>query len=172
MNSLVDFRYLTTESRAQVYLIWAFITGIGYTGTHFYQNPNINFVWFVLSIIGLFYMYKVMPLRVKQMRNIFLSWLIPITVGLIVSVVAVRTDFFPELVGYLGAYWLLVSAVGYFWNGIFDSPSIWYYSASAINVVFAMVIYLYEPFLTGQYLLAGIVSVWSMLMLWIFRSDA
>ena len=172
MNYPVDFRFLLSDSRARVYLLWAAITGLGFTATHFYQDKNINFVWFALSFVGFLYMYRVMPLRVTQMRNIFLSWAIPISVGLGFSILAVRTDFIPELVGYLGAFWLLVSAVGYFWNGIFDAPSAWYYVVAAVNVGGAIAAYSYEPLLIGQYLFAAIVSAWSMLMLWTFRADA
>lgn len=172
MSSNINFQYLTSESRSRVYLLWAAITGVGFVATQYYQDKNINFVWFLLSAIGFYYMYKVMPLRVKQMRNIFLSWAVPISIGLGVSIVAVRTDYIPELVGYLGAFWLVVSAVGYFWNGIFDAPSLWYYVAATVNVLAAIAIYSYEPLLIGQYFFAAVVSVWSMLMLWIFRSDA
>lgn len=170
--SRVDFYHLTHDTRARVYLLWAVITGVGYTTTQYYQHPNINFIWFILSAIGFVYMYKVMPLRVKQMRNIFLSWAIPISLGIGVSIVTVRTDFMPELVGYLGVFWLLVSAVGYFWNGIFDDISLWYFVAAGVNVTSAAICYFYEPLLISQYFFAGVVSVWSMLMLWVFRSDA
>ena len=172
MNSDVDFKFLLSDSRARVYLLWAAITGVGFTGTHYYQDSNINYVWFVLSLAGLGYMYKVMPLRVKQMRSIFLSWVIPIAIGLSLSIVSAQGWFLPELIGYLGAFWLLVMAVGYLWNGIFDAPSLWYYVAAIVNVLAAGFAYYYEPLLIGQYLFVAIVSVWSMLMLWVFRSDS
>lgn len=172
MNGDVDFKFLFSDSRARVYLLWAAITGIGFTTTQYYQDKNINFVWFALSILGFYYMYRVMPLRVKQMRHIFLSWAVPISVGLAFSIVAVRTDLLPELVGYLGSFWLLVCAVGYFWNGIYDAPSLWYYIVAGVNVAAAACAYYYEPLLIGQYIFVAIVSVWSMLMLWVFRSDS
>lgn len=172
MNNAIDFKFLLGDSRARVYLLWAAITGVGFTATHYYQDSNINYVWLVLSAVGLYYMYRVMPLRVKQMRNIFLSWVIPIGVGLGFSIASARGWFLPELIGYLGAFWLLVMAVGYFWNGIFDAPSPWYYIVAGVNVLGAALAYYYEPLLTGQYLFTAIVSVWSMLMLWVFRADA
>lgn len=162
---------LITESRPRVYLLWAFITGIGYTATHYYQNPNINVVWTGLSIIGLGYMYKVMPINVKQMRHIFLAWLVPITIGIAISVVAVRTDLLPDLVTYLGAFWLFISAIGYFFNGLVDPPAAWYYIIAAVNLIFAGIVYSYAELNEIQYLVAAIVSVWSMLSLWLFRSD-
>lgn len=171
MNSSVDFKFLLSDSRARVYLVWAVITGMGFTTTHYYQDKNINYVWFGLSLLGLYYMYRVMPLRVKQMRNIFLSWVIPISVGLSLSIASARGWFAPELLGYLGAFWLVVMAVGYFWNGMYDAPSKWYYIVTGVNVVAAIAVYYYEPLLIGQYLFIAIVSAWSMLMLWVFRSD-
>lgn len=171
MNETYSITDVRGNIRAQVYLLWAAITGIGFVATHYYQNSNINGVWVILSIIGLGYMYKVMPLGVSQMKKIFQAWLVPITVGIIVSGLAVRTSFFPQLAGYLGVFWLLVMAVGYAWNGFVDSPSTWYFVAVAMNVAAAVLIYSVDSLLEVQYLLAAIISVWSMLDLWIFRSE-
>lgn len=171
-SSAIDWKMLITETRARVYLLWAILVGVGYTTTHYYQNPNINLVWTVISVIGLGYMFKVMPLKVRQMRSIFLAWLIPITLGIAVSVIAARTTLLTDLVHYLGGFWLLVSAVGYTWNGIVDPPSKWYFIAAAANVVFAAVCFLVPEVTQVQYLVAALVSVWSMLSLWLFRSDA
>lgn len=171
MDDQLAIRDLWDNTRAQVYLLWAAITGLGFVATHYYQNGNINIVWVVLSLIGLGYMYKVMPLGISQMKKIFLAWLVPITVGIIISALAVRTSLFPELVGYLGAFWLLVMAAGYLWNGLVDSPSQWYYIAVALNIAAAILIYLTDSLLQVQYLIVAVVSVWSMLNLWIFRSE-
>lgn len=172
MQNDLDFRELFTASRARVYLLWALIVAVGFTATHYYQNPNINAVWTILSIVGFVYMYKVMPLKVSQMKHIFASWLVPIIVGMVFSVVAVRTSLLPELISYLGPFWLAVMAVGYFWNGLVDGPGLWYYVAAAVNLVAAAVIYSSLDLLSVQYLLIAIISTWSMLMLWLFRGDS
>ena len=171
MDSKINLDTLTTTSRARVYLLWAVLTGIGFTATHYYQVPAINLLWLVISVIGLGYMYKVMPLGVSQMKRIFLAWLVPIIIGLLFSVIAVRTQILPELVGYLGGFWLLVMAVGYLWNGLSDNSGLWYYVAAVVNLVAAVAIYSSDQLLVIQYLVAAIVSVWSMLMLWVFYSD-
>lgn len=171
MNNSISLSALFNESRSRVYLVWAALTGVGYIATHFYQKPTINIVWLVISVIGFYYMYKVMPLRVKQMKYIYLSWLIPIAVGLVFSVIAVRTSLLPELVGYLGVFWLLVSAVGFFWNGLVDRPGQWYFVAAVACIVGAGLGYFYDSLLISQYLIAAIITVWSMLMLVIFRSE-
>jgi hypothetical protein len=173
MSEAIDFKMLINESRPRVYLLWAILTGVGYTATHFYQDPKINAVWFVLSAIGLGYMYKVMPLRLQVMKRIFLSWLVPITFGILVSVIAARTELLGrELVGYLGAFWLAVSAVGFAWNGYVDPPSKWYYASAVLCLIASAGCFINDFFLEYQYVVAAIVSVWSMLNLWIFRSEA
>jgi hypothetical protein len=160
------------DSRARVYLLWAVICAVGFVTTHYYQNYKINGVWTVLSAIGLTYMYRVMPMRVKQMRYIFFSWLIPIAIGIIISGLAIRTSIFPELGAYLGAFWMFVMALGFLWNGLVDPPGKWYYIAAVVNVLGAAACYYFESLYPIQYLVAGAVSTWSMLMLWIYRSDA
>ncbi len=172
MEDRLHVRDLWHESRAQVYLLWAALTGIGYIWTHYYQNKNINLIWFILSIIGLGFMYRVMPLRVGQMKQIFLAWLVPIGIGIGVSVLAVRTDLLPELVPYLGAFWLVVQAVGFIWNGLVDAPRRWYFVAAGLNLAAALLCYQVDAFIISQYLIAAIVTVWSMVNLWIFRSEA
>lgn len=171
MNEKLHLSSLLYESRARVYALWAAIVGVGYVSTHYYQNANINAVWTVLSVIGFAYMYKVMPLRVKQMKHIYTSWLVPILIGIAVSVVSVRTDLLPELVGYLGAFWLLVQAAAFFWNGLVDGPGLWYYIVAGVNFIGAAILYSSVDLLIVQYLLVAIISVWSMLMLLIFRGD-
>jgi hypothetical protein len=172
MSSSAEVKGLLHESRPRVYLLWAFLTGAGYTATQFYQHPNINIIWIVISIIGLGYMYKVMPLRIKQMKQIFLAWLIPIVFGIAVSVIAARTDLLPNLLGYLGGFWLLITAIGFVWNGIVDPPGRWYYVAATVHVIAGILIFTYAPLQEFQYAAAAAVSVWSMLNLWIFRSSA
>ncbi|GAC1387534.1 MAG: hypothetical protein NVS1B7_0670 [Candidatus Saccharimonadales bacterium] len=171
MNDTLDCKALWANTRAQVYLLWAVLTGVGYVATHYYQNPNINIVWIILSVIGLGYMAKVMPLQIAQMKKIFLAWLVPIIVGIAVSGLAVHTQLFPQLVGYLGAFWLVVMAVGYVSNGIVDQPSTWYYVAAALNLLAALLIYTVDQLVVSQYLIVAVISVWSMLNLWIFRSE-
>ncbi len=170
MDSKVDFQSLLSDTRARVYLLWAFLTAVGYIATHFYQVRLINGFWLLLSITGLGYMLRVMPIRVMQMKKIYLSWLIPIGFGLFMSMIAFASNSFAELIGYLGAFWLIVQAAGFFWNGLVDSPAKWYYIVAAVNLVAGLLCYSLDSLLPIQYLIAAIVSAWSMLMLWIFRT--
>ena len=171
MEAKIVLNELLYSSRARVYLVWAAIVGVGFIATHYYQQPGINGIWLVLSAIGFYCMTRAMPLGVRQMRNIYLAWLIPIGIGMVLSVLAVRTSIFPSLTGYLGPLWLIVMAFGYFWNGLADSRSNWYYVAAVLNIAAAIMIYAIGDLLAVQYLITAVISVWSMLLLWVFYSD-
>lgn len=162
---------LVMSSRGRVYLVWALLAPLGFVATHFNQMQNINRLWLAISIVGLGYMAKVMPLRVKQMRNIFLSWFVPITFGMIVSGAVFRIDSIGFLVEYLGVFWLGVMAAGYLSNGLYDRPAGWYWFAAAINVSAAVICLASIDALRMQYALAAIVTAWSMLNLWLFRTS-
>lgn len=167
----LDLKFLLLDIRARVYLLWAAIVAIGYVSTHYYQNKNINFVWFFLSLAGFYYMYRAMPLGVEQMKKIYAAWLIPISFGLIVSIVSARGWLLTDLVGYLGSFWLLVTAAGFIWNGLVDRPMTWYLAAAVLCVIGAAVVYFNTTFLIAQYLVAGTITTWAMLNLVIFRTD-
>lgn len=169
----MDFKYLVTATRARVYLLWAILVPAGFVATHYHQQHNINYLWIALSVIGLVYMWRVMPIRVVQMRNILLAWLVPIAIGIMVTGGAfyIHNATAGNFIGHLGAFWLLVMAVGYLLNGLFDPPSGWYWFNAALNVAAAVVCYEWQDAVNVQYLIAAVVSAWSMLNLWLFRSD-
>ncbi len=171
MKTALYPRAMFINSRARVYLLWALLCGIGFVWTHYYQMRQINIVWTVISIIGLGYMFKVMPMRVSRMQSILASWTIPIIIGMAFSAYAFLFDDLRFLIQYLGTFWLVVMAVGYIWNGLVDRPLFWYAFAALINVLAALATYYIEPFLLSQYLVAAIVSVWSLLYLWLFRAS-
>lgn len=168
----IDLRYLTNTTRARIYLLWAFLAPAGFIATHFYQNRNINAVWTAIAIIGLSYMFKTMPMQVGQMRRIFLAWLAPITVGMITSSVVFYIDgaTAANFIAHLGAFWLLVMGAGYLLNGLVDPPSHWYWFAAVLNAAAGVACFAIDELLPSQYVIAAIVSAWSMLNLWIFRS--
>lgn len=173
MNDKIDWQYQLLDSRARVYLLWAVLVTAGFIATHFYQNKLINGVWATLSVIGLGFMYKVMPLRVTQMKRIFVAWVVTIVFGMAVSGLVFYSGSAAagNLIAHLGGFWLLVMAVGYFWNGLVDAPATWYWFAAAINFVFGILCFTVDALAPGQYLIAAVVSAWSMLNLWVFRSS-
>lgn len=168
----MDWRYLVTATRPRVYLLWAVLVPLGFVATHFYQQRGINVLWTLISVIGLGFMWRTMPLKVRQMRHIFASWLIPVALGMAVSgaVFYVDAPIAGELLAHLGAFWLGVMAVGYVWNGLVDPPSGWYWVAAILHAAASAACFMVEDLLPVQYLVAAIVSAWSMLNLWFFRS--
>lgn len=165
---MTDIKFWLRSSRAQAYLVWLLLLPIGFVATHFYQRFEINYVWIVISLVGFYVMYNVMPLAIGQMKLIYAAWLIPIAVGMVLSI-APFFGLFPSLIAYLGVVWLLVMAVGYFLNGLFDAPMNWYLAAVVINAGLAVLIMLIPELLAYQYILAAIASAWSMGNLWLFR---
>ncbi|HEU4914534.1 MAG TPA: hypothetical protein VFT16_03985 [Candidatus Saccharimonadales bacterium] len=168
----VDWKYLCNTTRARIYLLWAILVFVGFVATHFYQDHNINYVWTGLSVVGLGYMARHMPMAVKQMRYILLAWLVPIVAGIVVtgSVFYIHTSAAAQLLGHLGAFWLFVMAAGYILNGLADRPSYWYWAAASMHIVAGLACLTVDELLPGQYLIAAIIGAWSMLNLWIFRS--
>ena len=105
------------------------------------------------------------------MREIYLSWLIPIALGIAVSILTAQFGLFPTLIGYLGVLWMFLMAVGYVANGVVDPPSEWYFIAAGVNATVGVICYNNVDILHYQYLIAAVVSTWSMLSLWLFRGD-
>jgi hypothetical protein len=172
MDDKVDLDFLLIDSRARVYLLWAVITSVGFVATHLFQNKLINGVWATLSVIGLGFMFRVMPLQVKQMKRIFTAWLVPITAGMVVSglVFYQNSAAAGNLIAHLGAFWMIIMAIGYLWNGLVDPPRTWYWFATILNTVFGILCFTVDSLQPAQYLIAAIVSAWSMLYLWLFRT--
>lgn len=171
MDNSLDIRYRLIDTRSQVYLLWAVLLFIGFVATHYYQNANINGVWTFLSLIGLGFMYRVMPLKVKPMKRIFQVWLGVIAVGIAVSAVVAHSSSINigPYVQYLGAFWLCMMAIGYALNGIVDPPSGWYWAAAILNILAGVLCFFLDDFTRVQYLVAAVISAWSMLNLWLFR---
>jgi hypothetical protein len=172
MNGKINIRFLLSDTRARVYLLWAVLATGGFIATHYHQRQSINAVWFIISVIGLGYMYKVMPLKIRQMRHIFLAWAVPIIFGMIISGLVFRTssDVATNVIVHLGGFWLLVMSVGYVLNGLVDRPAGWYWLAGGVNLLAGILCFTVDSFVAVQYLIAAVVSGWSMLSLWLFRT--
>ena len=157
-----------------MYLLWGILAPIGFVATHFHQQHSINYLWTVIALIGLGFMYKTMPLRVSQMRKIFLAWLVPIVMGIAVSGVLfyVHGHLAAVLLAHLGAFWLMVLAVGYFLTGLVDPPSMWYWVAVVLNVAAGVLCFTVASATEVQFLIAAIVTAISMFSLWLFRSES
>lgn len=153
-------------------MLWAILATLGFVVTHYFQVKQVNAFWTFLSIVGMYYMYRVMPMKVRLMRHIFWGWLLTIGFGMVVSgfVFIIDVPLSGFIIQHLGAFWLIVMAQAYAGNGYFDQPARWYYFAAAINLIFGVLCFTVDAFLPGQYLIAAVISAWSMLYLWLFRA--
>lgn len=166
----LGWRYWLKDHRAQVYLLWAVIVAGGYLHLHFSPDDNHIFTWAIASAVAFGYMLYTMPMKQAKMRAIFAAWFVPITVGFIITIAAFENDNLTGLIPYLGAVWAAVQALGFALNGLVDPPSGWYWFAAIANLLLAVALFVFSPLFGFQYLLLGIVTSWSMLNLWVFRS--
>lgn len=165
-----DLKFLMADTRARVYALWGVLVTGGFIATHFYQRHAINALWTVIAITGFVFMWRVMPLKVRQMQKIFAAWLAPVLLGLCVAGAVFYVDSIAPLIGHLGAFWLGVMAVGYFLNGLADPPSGLYWFNAVLNAVMAVACWRVAALVPDQYLLAALVTACSMGVLWWFRS--
>jgi hypothetical protein len=152
----------------KVFAVWAIIILMGFIATHFYQDPTVNWVWTVLSVIGLWVMYKHMPLRIPKLKKIFLGWVGVIVFGMVFSFAIFSFESLYFLIGYLGIFWLLLMGIGHWLNGWFDRSKIYIYSG-LVQVVAGVACYFFLPLLLNQYIVAGVVGAVAMVMLLLFR---
>lgn len=106
------------------------------------------------------------------MKYIFTVWSVTILAGMFVSglVFYLSSDLAGYLTGRLGAFWMILLAVGYAANGIVDRPAGWYFFAAALHLFFGVLCFMSDYFLPVQYLVAAVLSAWSMLFLWLYRT--
>src|SRR5688572_11722086 len=99
-----DIKFLMINTRARVYAVWGMLVTAGFVATHFYQQRGINVVWTVILAVAFYYMWRVMPLTVHQMRKIYVSWAVPMALGMLVSAAVFYVNGLAPLIGYLGAF--------------------------------------------------------------------
>lgn len=155
----------------RVYLVWAIIVFAGFIATHFYQLPEINYLWLILSVIGLGYM----GLLLKQMRfweqkllYIALLWLLTIAFGLTISTIIFVYEPLGEMSAYLGIFWLFLMGLAHILNRVVD-PSLVYLQSGGIQILTGAICFIFEPLLSIQYLAAGLVGALAMVWLILFR---
>lgn len=159
-----------TDKRATVYLIWLIIVPPGFVHLYFEQPFWINWPWLATCAVGLGYMAYVMRPFDGKLKPIFLAWLFPLLVGMIVSFLAASVPQFYPVLTQLALVWAVVQAAGYALNGIVDPPSNWYWLAAGLHVLAAVFMLAFPAQISLQWLLLAVISVWSLLNLWLFRS--
>lgn len=118
----------------RVYLVWAILLGMGFAATQFHQEANINWLWLVISLVGLGYMVRQTRLpefRTAGLAHLYfvgLVWTLVIAQGMILSVLPFvgRTPL-AALGQYLGVFWLWQMGLGHWLNGLVDPPRLPYW---------------------------------------------
>ncbi len=155
----------------RVFLVWAVIVLGGFTLTYWNlaAGPdNINFWWVVVALIGLVYTKKQMPFSDAGLRNIFLTWSLIIAIGIIYSYQVFNSPALLPYSQYLGAYWLVLMALGHAVTGLIDKKKL-YVLTVALQIAAAILIVLLMPSMPAlfalQYLIAGLVGAVAMILL-------
>lgn len=150
----------------RVFALWGLIVLSGFIGTHFDQTDatKVDLIWVVLSVIGLAYMKKQMSFEYKDLRNIFITWLVVIVFGIAMSQAAFTYVSLARLSGYLGAFWLVIMALGHAITGLIDKKKL-YIATTGLQLVAALAIYMTPMLILYQYLIAGVVGALAMVML-------
>lgn len=163
------WKFWLLDRRAQVYLLWLIIVPPGFVHLYFEQPFWINWPWLLTCVAGLGYMGFVMRPFDSRMKAIFLAWLVPLTIGMAISFLATTRSFY-ALLPYLALIWAIVQAAGYALNGLVDAPSGWYWLAAVLHIGAAIFIIVFPGLIALHWLMLAIVSAWSLLNLWLFRS--
>jgi len=155
----------------RVFLAWAVILLIGFwfTYSQITLGPtDTNIVWAVLAVCGLAYMKKQMPFSDHGLRDIFFVWFAIIVLGILFSEAIFYWPPALPYSGYLGAIWLTLMALGHCLTGILDRKKL-YILTVAIQLAAAFLIVELLPSIPAlfatQYLVAGIVGAFSMVLL-------
>lgn len=148
-----------------VFFTWGVVELIGWVTTHFWQAPGINWVWTVLTIIGLIPMFMYMSFKVPKLRNILLLWIVVVVFGMIASFGSFGWPGFGWLSPIqLGGFWLVLMGVGFLLNAIWWTPST--FIAGGVLQLGAGVATLAVPgLLFYQFLIAAVVGSGAMFLL-------
>ena len=107
-----------------VFFTWGVVEVIGWIWTHLWQAPGINWVWTVLTIIGLIPMFMYMSFKVPKLRNILFLWIVVVVFGMVASFGSFGWPGFGWLSPIqLGGFWLVLMGVGFLINALWWTPS-------------------------------------------------
>lgn len=163
MRYISDMARYWTKPRI-VFFTWGLVELIGWLATHYWPDPRVNWVWLVLTIIGLIPMFLYMPLKAKKMRNILLLWVVTVTVGMVASFGAFAWQWLRPLPAYLGAFWLVLMGVAFLINARWWTPRLFTIGGIA-QVAAGVLIYLVPSLMGPQYLVAAVVGSGAMFLL-------
>jgi hypothetical protein len=155
----------------RVYLLWAIIIFVGFIATHFHQLPEINYLWLLLSAIGLGYMGLLLQkIHFRDLRLVYIGilWLLTIAFGLMISIITFIYQPLAELTAYLGIFWLFLMAIAHVLNGIIDRNRT-YLLTGGMQAIAGAACLVFSPLQAMQYLAAGLVGSLAMVGLVVGR---
>lgn len=147
-----------------VFFVWGVVELVGWLATHYWPDPRVNWVWLILTIIGLIPMVMYMPLRVQKLRNILVLWFLVVSFGMIASFGAFSWPWLFWLPSYLGAFWLLLMGVAFLINAVWWTPRL-FIAGGAAQIAGGIAIYLLPPLVAYQYVVAAIFGSGAMFLL-------
>lgn len=167
----LGWKFWFVDKRARVYVLWLVLVPPGFVHLYFEQPLWINWPWLATCVAGLGFMAFAMRPFTGKLASIFYAWLVPLAVGMAISFLATLPPYY-ALLPKLAMMWALVQAAGYILNGLVDAPSGWYWFAAVAHALVAVFCLVFPALISSQWLLMAIVSAWSLLNLWLFRSVA
>lgn len=153
-------QYVWTPFR-KVFAYWGVVILVGFIATHFYQIENINYLWIVTSLIGLYLMYKYMFNKNRPLNRTFWIWVVLLVFGNLVSVGIFYIDTLVFLAGYLGVFWLFLMGIGHVLTALtFGRRD--FYVTGGLQILAAMLCMNVFELSVYQYIVAGVVGSLSM----------
>ncbi|MFP4644833.1 MAG: hypothetical protein ACLFM0_10800 [Spirochaetales bacterium] len=148
-----------------VFFTWGVVELIGWIWTHFWQAPGINWVWTVLTIIGLVPMFMYMSLKAPKLRKILLLWVVVLVFGMVASFGSFGWPGFGWLSPIdLGGFWLVLMGVGFIVNALWWTPST-FISGGVLQIGAGAATLTVESLVTYQFLVAAVIGSGAMFLL-------
>lgn len=152
--------YVWTPNRL-VFAYWSVAILVGFIATHFYQIEQINYLWGLISLTGLYLMYKYMFNKNKPLHLTFWVWLLVLGLGMIISVLSLYFMPLIFLSGYLGIFWLFLMGIGHILTAITFTRQD-FYLTGLIQIIVGILCLFILPLSVYQYVVAGLVGSLSM----------
>ncbi|MDA3950093.1 MAG: hypothetical protein PF508_12855 [Spirochaeta sp.] len=148
-----------------VFCTWGIVELIGWVWTHFWQAPGINWVWLVLTVIGLIPMFMYMSFKVPKLRKILLLWIIVVGFGMIASFGSFGWPGFGWLSPIrLGAFWLVIMGIGFLLNALWWTPTT-FVAGGILQLIAGVATWTVPTLVTYQFLVAAVVGSGAMFLL-------
>ena len=145
-------------------MTWAVVELVGWLATHFWPDPRVNWVWLLLTIIGLIPMVKFMSMKSVKLRKIMILWVVALVLGMGASFLAFMFEPLMGLISYLGVFWLILMGLAFLINARWWTPRL-FVIGGVLQIVAGVLPLLIPSLLLYQYLIAAVAGSGAMLIL-------